>query len=53
MAGSEKTDAKSIGNLNFTDRVVYFLDHTNDPAEGNWITMGFQNEKKGLNFQSQ
>jgi methanogen extracellular protein (TIGR04279 family)/PGF-pre-PGF domain-containing protein len=48
MAGSEKTDAKSIGNLNFTDRVVYFLDHTNDPAEGNWITMGFQNEEKGV-----
>ncbi len=48
MAGSEKTDAKSIGNLNFTDKVVYFLDHTNDPAEGNWITMGFQNEEKGV-----
>lgn len=48
MAGGEKTDAKPIGNLNFTDKVVYFLDHTNDPAEGNWITMGCPNEGKRI-----
>ncbi|WP_261788943.1 TIGR04279 domain-containing protein [Methanosarcina siciliae] len=29
-----------IGNLNFTDKVVYFLDHTSNPVEGNWITLG-------------
>lgn len=41
MAGGEKAHAKPIGNLSFTDRVVYFLDHTSSPAEGNWITMGY------------
>ncbi|WP_410508139.1 TIGR04279 domain-containing protein [Methanosarcina hadiensis] len=44
MAGGGKTDAQQIANLNFTDKVVYFLDHTGDPAEGNWITMGCPNE---------
>lgn len=44
MAGGEKTDAKTIANLNFTDKVVYFLDHTSDPAEGNWITLECPNE---------
>ncbi|MDQ1276895.1 MAG: hypothetical protein QG610_2473 [Euryarchaeota archaeon] len=60
MAGGGKTETEEsqtilgcicdeenfIGNLNFTDRVVYFLDHTSDPAEGNWITMGCPNEGK-------
>ncbi|MPM09058.1 hypothetical protein SDC9_55374 [bioreactor metagenome] len=41
IAGGEKKDAEPIGNLSFTDRVVYFLDHTSDPAEGNWVTMGY------------
>ncbi|WP_239451127.1 TIGR04279 domain-containing protein [Methanosarcina horonobensis] len=44
MAGGEKKNAESIGNLNFTDKAVYFVDHTSDPAEGNWITMGCPNE---------
>lgn len=48
MAGGEKKDVKPIGSLNFSDKVVYFLDHTNDPAEGNWITMGCPNEGKRI-----
>jgi len=44
MAGGGKTDVNPVCNLNFTDKVVYFLDHTSDPAEGNWITMGCPNE---------
>lgn len=40
MAGGEKTNVNPIGNLNFTDKVVYFLDHTSNPVEGNWITLG-------------
>jgi len=44
MAGGGKTNVTPVGNLNFTDKVVYFLDHTSDPAEGNWITMGCPNE---------
>jgi methanogen extracellular protein (TIGR04279 family)/PGF-pre-PGF domain-containing protein len=28
-----------FGSINFTDKVVYVLDHTSDPSEGNWITM--------------
>jgi methanogen extracellular protein (TIGR04279 family)/PGF-pre-PGF domain-containing protein len=28
-----------FGSINFTDKVVYVLDHTSDPLEGNWITM--------------
>lgn len=39
-----RTDATPIGNLNFSDKVVYFLDHTSDPVEGNWITLGSPNE---------
>ncbi|WP_156161177.1 TIGR04279 domain-containing protein, partial [Methanosarcina sp. 2.H.T.1A.6] len=37
-------DGNPVGNLNFTDKVVYFQSHTSDPAEGNWITMGCPNE---------
>ena len=44
MAGGGKTDVTPVGNLNFTDKVVYFLDHTSDPAEGNWIIMGCPHE---------
>ena len=33
-------DVNPIGAINFTDRVVYFLDHTSNPEEGNWITLG-------------
>ncbi|WP_235284200.1 TIGR04279 domain-containing protein [Methanosarcina sp. 1.H.A.2.2] len=44
VKNDEKTDAKTdvnpIGAINFTDRVVYFLNHTSDPDEGNWITLG-------------
>jgi methanogen extracellular protein (TIGR04279 family)/PGF-pre-PGF domain-containing protein len=40
MAGGGKTDVNPICAINFTDRVVYALDHTSDPDEGNWITVG-------------
>ena len=39
IAGNNEKDVSPIGSINFTDRVVYVLDHTSDPAEGNWITM--------------
>ena len=26
--------------MKFADKIVYFLNHTSDPSEGNWITMG-------------
>ncbi|MDD3245415.1 MAG: TIGR04279 domain-containing protein [Methanosarcina sp.] len=48
MAGGGKTDVNSVGNLNFTDKVVYFLDHTSDPDEGNWITMGCPDEARSI-----
>jgi hypothetical protein len=32
----------SFSSVNFTDEVVYVLDHTSDPLEGNWISMGSQ-----------
>jgi len=44
MAGGGKTDIKPVATLNFTDKVVYFLDHNSDPTEGNWITLGCPNE---------
>jgi methanogen extracellular protein (TIGR04279 family)/PGF-pre-PGF domain-containing protein len=43
MAGGGKTDVSPIGNINFTDKVVYFLDHTSSPTEGNWITLECSN----------
>ncbi|MDI9394636.1 MAG: TIGR04279 domain-containing protein [Euryarchaeota archaeon] len=53
MACCEKTDAKPIAKpiacLNFTDEVVYFLDHTSSPTDGNWIVMG--NPKEGTRIQ--
>jgi methanogen extracellular protein (TIGR04279 family) len=30
----------SFFSMKFTDKVVYFLNHTSDPSEGNWITLG-------------
>lgn len=39
MAGNKGTDVTPIANLDFTDKVVYFLDHTSDPENGNWITL--------------
>lgn len=48
MAGGGNTDVTPVGNLNFTDKVVYFLDHTSDPDEGNWITMGSQNNDRSI-----
>lgn len=41
MAGGVSPwSASPIGNLSFNDKVVYFLDHTSNPVEGNWITLG-------------
>ncbi len=48
MAGGGKTDVSPVGNLDFTDKVVYFLDHTSDPDEGNWITMGCQETARSI-----
>ena len=48
MAGGGKTDVNPVGNLNFTDRVVYFLDHTSNPEEGNWIAMGCPNKARSI-----
>ena len=48
MAKDGKTDLNPVGNLNFTDKVVYFLDHTSNPDEGNWITMGCPNEARSI-----
>jgi len=44
MAGDGDTDVNPLGTINFTDRVVYFLDHTSDPDEGNWIAIGYPDE---------
>jgi len=41
-------DISPIGSINFTDRVVYILDHTSDPDEGNWITIGYPDEERGI-----
>ncbi|HWR25333.1 MAG TPA: TIGR04279 domain-containing protein [Methanosarcina sp.] len=37
-----------IGSINFTDRVVYVLDHTNDPVNGNWIIMKSPHKEKRI-----
>ncbi|HET8687249.1 MAG TPA: TIGR04279 domain-containing protein [Methanosarcina sp.] len=39
IAENNEKGVSPIGNINFSDRVVYVLDHTSDPKEGNWITM--------------
>ncbi|WP_292380558.1 TIGR04279 domain-containing protein, partial [Methanosarcina sp. UBA289] len=46
--GNEKS-VSSIGNISFTDRVVYVLNHTSNPEEGNWIIMG--NPHTGIRVQ--
>ncbi len=33
-------EAEPIANLTFGDMEVYFLDHTGNPEEGNWISLG-------------
>ncbi len=33
-------EAEPIANLTFGDMEVYFLDHTGDPEDGNWISLG-------------
>jgi methanogen extracellular protein (TIGR04279 family) len=38
-AGNNEKDI-NFSSINFADKVVYVLDHTSDPSEGNWITMG-------------
>ena len=45
IAGSTNV---SFSSINFTDKVVYVLDHTSDPLEGNWITMGGPYERRGI-----
>jgi methanogen extracellular protein (TIGR04279 family)/PGF-pre-PGF domain-containing protein len=37
-----------IGSINFTDRVVFVLDHTNDPVNGNWIIMKSPHKEKRI-----
>ena len=39
-ANNNEKSVVPIGSINFTDRVVYVLDHTNNPTQGNWIIMG-------------
>jgi len=39
IADYNETDLSPIGSANLTNRSVYVLDHTNNPEEGNWITM--------------
>jgi len=48
VAGGEETDVNPIGNLNFADKVVYFLDHTSNPADGNWITLENTNADRSI-----
>ncbi|MDP4197102.1 MAG: TIGR04279 domain-containing protein [Bacteroidota bacterium] len=48
IAGNNEKSVSPIGNINFTDRVVYVLDHTSNPEEGNWITMGCPSEGRKI-----
>ena len=48
IAENNEKNASSIGSINFTDRTVYVLDHTSDPEEGNWITMGSPDEERRI-----
>ena len=48
IAGNSEKNVSPIGSINFTDRVVYVLDHTSDPAEGNWITLGYPYEERRI-----
>lgn len=49
MADTNGNKDNSIGSLNFTDRVVYVLDHDSNPLEGNWISMS--NPHQGRSIQ--
>lgn len=42
----EVPDSANISflSIKFTDKVVYVLNHTSDPSEGNWITMGIPDD---------
>ena len=44
-SGSTNTEFSSIY---FIDRTVYIPDHTSDPLEGNWITMGSPDEENRI-----
>lgn len=48
IAGNSEKNVSPIGSINFTDKVVYVLDHTSDPAEGNWITLGNPYEERRI-----
>ncbi|MGB9940840.1 TIGR04279 domain-containing protein [Methanosarcina sp.] len=48
IADNNEKHANPIGDINFTDRVVYIVDHTSDPEEGNWITMGCPSEERKI-----
>ena len=48
-AGNNEKDA-NFSNINFTDKVVYVLDHTSNPSEGNWITVGSPYEDSRIQF---
>jgi methanogen extracellular protein (TIGR04279 family)/PGF-pre-PGF domain-containing protein len=40
--------ANPIASINFSDRVVYVLDHANDPVNGNWIIMKSPHKEKRI-----
>jgi methanogen extracellular protein (TIGR04279 family)/PGF-CTERM protein/uncharacterized repeat protein (TIGR01451 family) len=44
----EIPNGTSFSSINFTDQVVYILNHTSDPSEGNWITMGSPYEERRI-----
>ena len=44
----EIPNGTSFSSINFTDKVVYILNHTSDPSEGNWITMGSPYEERRI-----
>jgi methanogen extracellular protein (TIGR04279 family)/PGF-pre-PGF domain-containing protein len=48
IAQNNEKYVSPTGNINFTDRVVYFMDHTSDPEEGNWITMRCPSEGREI-----
>ncbi|MFZ2498125.1 TIGR04279 domain-containing protein [Methanosarcina sp.] len=44
----EYSDSTNFMSINFTDKVVYFLNHTSDLSEGNWIEMGSLYEGRNI-----
>lgn len=48
IAQNNEKYVSPTGNINFTDRVVYFMNHTSDPEEGNWITMRCPSEGREI-----